>query len=115
MEGWIMHRQEQQRGAQFQSQDKGRNGAPADAVKGREAQDHEFAKADAAPGGEPEAGDYPASAMPHGHADNTPTAPTDRETAVRWDDVVQPERDTRPNDDAAERQRREQAKEQGRS
>lgn len=111
MQVWTIHMQQQQKGAQFQAQGKG-DGAPADAVNNRAAQDHDSAKADAAPGAEPEPGDYPASAMPHGRGDNSPDAPTD--ASRDWDDVVQPEQRPAPARQASEdaealRQRREQA------
>ena len=77
----------QQRGVQFRPQDD----APQEAVKDRAAQDHERAVvAVSGPGepGRPKPGDYPASRLQDGDADNTPSAP---EPTVDWDEVVQPE------------------------
>lgn len=86
-----MHRQQQQMGAQVQRQQShGRGTPPAEAVCGREGQDHEFADQDAAPGAQPRPGSYPASSLPNSTGDNTPGAPSDREREVIWDDIVQP-------------------------
>jgi hypothetical protein len=87
---WKRLRQQQQRGAQFE----GRQGkvrqqgeAPAEAVAGREAQDHDYADLDT--GGEPRSDiDYPADDVPDRKGDITPSRP---EPHVDWDDVVQPE------------------------
>jgi hypothetical protein len=87
---WTLHRQQQQCGAQLHS----RSGTPGDkvrqpgevpdeAVRAREAQDHEQA------GGVPQAGEAPASEIAHRDQDNTPSAPGD--PRVEWDDVVQPQ------------------------
>ena len=82
---WIRHRQQQQRGAQLHNKPR----APADAVEGREAQDHDRADLDVS-GDEPQRGiDYPASGPADRKGDITPSAP---EPSVDWDDVVQPER-----------------------
>ena len=88
---WTRHKQQQQRGVQFKPQDD----APKDAVKDRSAQDHEQAVVAVSPPedgqpepGRPKPGDYPASRMQDGDADNTPSAP---EPTVDWDEVVQPE------------------------
>ena len=79
---WTLHRQQQQCGAQVRQPGE----PPREAVRGREAQDHEQA------GGAPQAGEAPASDMAHRDQDNTPSAP---DPHVEWDDVVQPERQRR--------------------
>lgn len=83
---WTLFRQQQQCGAQLHARsNKARQPGevPAEAVEGREGQDHERA------GGPPQPGaDYPASELPNRDQDNTPTAP---EPHVEWDEVVQPE------------------------
>ena len=91
---WKWHPQQQQRGAQLDPlKGKRRAGgeAPAEAVAGREVQDHD---ADLqVSDGEPQRGiDYPATNPPERKGDITPTA---AEPHVEWDDVVQPERHSR--------------------
>jgi hypothetical protein len=84
---WSLHRQQQQRGAQLGDK------PPKEATRDRSAQDHEQA------GGEPQAGESPASPIEHREQDNTPSAPDPR---VDWDEVVQPQRQQRqgkPYDD----------------
>ncbi|GEM_PF-3005442 len=111
MYGWTLHGQQQQRGTQFQSQ--GRKGPAGErpkgglkeAVRDRSAQDHEFAKDDAAPGQEPEPGAYPASRMVDGDQDNTPGSPA--ADKVDWDEIVQPERAVQGEDRKAEQRRRQ--------
>ena len=81
---WMLHRQQQQCGAQLPSRERGSRqlgDAPGDAGEGREAQDHEQAGETLQPG------DYPASRLEDRDQDITPTAPEPR---VRWDEVVQP-------------------------
>lgn len=93
---WILHRQQQQRGAQLHARP-GSFGAlahrpgevPSEAVADREAQDHEQA------GGLTQPGEAPASELPNRDQDNTPSAP---DPSVEWDDVVQPERQRRGGD-----------------
>lgn len=80
---WTLHRQHQQRGAQVRRPGE----APREAVRGREAQDHEQA------GGVPQPGESPASEIAHRGQDNTPSAPDD--PRVEWDDVVQPQQTLR--------------------
>lgn len=90
---WTMHSQQQQKGAQLPRRpSRSRAQAPDEAVRGRGAQDHEFADQDAAPGAQPKPGAYPASSLPNSTGDNTPTAPDRRDKAVEWDDIVQPRR-----------------------
>ena len=118
MAGWTMHRQQQQKGAQFQSQgttapSKQAEAPPPEAVQGRDAQDHDSAAGDVAPAAEPQPGDYPASDMTHADGDNTPTKHGD--AGRSWDAVVQPEQHPGParqmDNEGAEcvRLRREQA------
>lgn len=86
---WTWLRQQQQRGAQLHNKPRRLGEAPAEAVEGREAQDHEQADLDVS-GGEPQRGiDYPATNPPDRKGDITPSAP---EPSVAWDDVVQPEK-----------------------
>ena len=80
---WTLHRQQQQCGAQVRRPGE----APREAVRGREAQDHEQA------GGAPQPGESPASRIEDRDQDNTPSAPDD--AGLEWDDVVQPERQRR--------------------
>jgi hypothetical protein len=80
---WTLHRQQQQCGAQMRQP----GAPPREAVKGREAQDHEQA------GGVPQPGESPASGIENRDQDNTPSAPD--EPRASWDDVVQPERQRR--------------------
>ncbi|HYD24815.1 MAG TPA: hypothetical protein VEB68_08450 [Croceibacterium sp.] len=93
---WTWLRQQQQRGAQFPSRERdGRapGEAPAEAVEGRAAQQHDEADQDAGGGGTlPPGGDYPASELAHRDGDITPSAPEPR---VEWDAIVQPERQER--------------------
>jgi hypothetical protein len=88
---WSLQSQQQQRGAQLHAR-AGRprqpGEAPADAVAGREAQNHERAAEDVA-GGQPQPGESPASRIEDRDGDITPTAPDPR---ASWDDAVQPER-----------------------
>jgi hypothetical protein len=71
---------------------------PADAVAGREAQDHELA--DVETGGAPQPGRYPADRIPQRDGDITPDAP---DPHVDWDDRVQPMRpDELDPEDAAD-------------
>ena len=79
---WTILKQQQQRGAQIPNPGK----APAEAVKGRAAQDHEQAA------GAPQADESPASRLEHREGDNTPSAPDDEDKRIEWDEVVQPER-----------------------
>lgn len=86
---WLRHRQQQQRGAQLHNKPRTPGEAPAEAVEGREAQDHDRADLDVS-GDEPQRGiDYPASGPADREGDITPSAP---EPSVDWDEVVQPER-----------------------
>ena len=82
---WMLHRQQQQCGAQLPSREGRRQlgEAPSDGVEGREVQDHEQAGETLQPG------DYPTSRVEDRDQDITPTAP---EPHVEWDEVVQPER-----------------------
>jgi hypothetical protein len=88
---WTLHRQQQQCGAQVRRPGE----APREAVKGREAQDHERA------GGVPQPGESPASQIENRDGDpstglrtgDTPSAPD--EPDVEWDNVVQPEHQRR--------------------
>ena len=80
---WTLHRQQQQCGAQVRRPGE----APREAVRGREAQDHEQA------GGAAQPGESPASRIEDRDRDNTPSAPDDPQ--VEWDHVVQPERQRR--------------------
>ena len=82
---WHHIPQQQQRGAQLDRS--GKDAPPADAVAGREAQDHEQAGGDPRSG--PGPGRYPASRIEDREQDNTPDDPDPR---VEWDEVVQPER-----------------------
>ena len=94
---WTRHRQQQQRGAQLHNKPRAAGEAPAEATRGREAQDHDRAALDVS-GDEPQRGiDYPASRPADREGDPatglkagiTPSAP---EPSVDWDKVVQPER-----------------------
>ena len=79
---WHRLPEQQQRGVQIGR--RGKDAAPADAVRDRAAQDHEQA------GGEPGPGNYPASRLEDRDGDeNTPDAPA---PDVDWDERVQPER-----------------------
>lgn len=92
---WTLHRQQQQRGAQMHARaNRGRLAGepPAEAVAGREAQEHEHAALDAA-GEQARPGESPASALENRGQDITPSAP---DPQVSWDEVVQPERDDEP-------------------
>lgn len=106
---WRWLTQQQQRGAQLPPGDSrrpvqddaaadGSGNAPAEAVEGREAQDHDYADLQVSPDGEPQRGiDYPATDVSDRQGDITPSA---GEPQVNWDDVVQPERsDDRAGDD----------------
>ncbi len=107
MDHWTMHRQQQQKGAQIQ---RGKSGAPAEAVRGREAQDHDAARQDAAPGEPPlPPGAYPASSLPNSKGDKTPSVPDDGDPSSDWDNVVQPEQ---AEDARAPHLRRERAADQ---
>ena len=77
---WILMRQQQQLGAQLPARERG--GAPAEAVAGREAQDHEQAGIGAP-------GRAPAARLQDGPGDNTPTAPTPHDG---WADLVEAQR-----------------------
>ena len=93
--GWTWLRQQQQRGAQLPSRD-GRplasGGAPAEAIEGREVQDHDYADLQVSDGEPQRDIDYPATNPPERKGDITPSA---AEPHVEWDDVVQPERHSR--------------------
>ncbi len=92
---WTLHRQQQQRGAQMHARANRERLAgepPADAVAGREAQEHGHAALVAA-GEQPRPGEGPASALGNRGQDITPSAPVPQ---VTWDEVVQPERDEEP-------------------
>ena len=90
---WTTLRQQQQRGAQLPREGERAAGeAPAEAVAGREVQDHDYADLQVSDG-EPQRGsDYPATNPPERKGDITPSAP---EAQVDWDDVVQPEQHRR--------------------
>jgi hypothetical protein len=95
---WTFLRQQQQRGAQVHARDAGKGQqageAPAEAVAGREVQDHDYADLQVSGSDQPRQGDYPATNPPERDNDITPTAP---EAHVEWDEVVQPEQaDQRP-------------------
>ena len=95
---WTFLRQQQQRGAQFPSGG-GRQlgGAPDEATRDREAQDHEQA------GPTEPAGNYPASNPPDRHGgDITPSAPDAADKQVNWDDIVQPEQGARTEGQSGE-------------
>ena len=83
---WTIHRQHQQRGAQMPRPGE----APREAVRGREAQDHEQAGQEVS-GSAPQPGEAPASRIEDRDQDNTPSAP---DPQVDWHDVVQPARET---------------------
>jgi len=93
---WTLHRQQQQCGAQVRRPGE----APREAVRGREAQDHEQAAQDVS-GRAPQPGESPASGIENRDGDpstglrtgDTPSAPD--EPRAGWDDVVQPERQRR--------------------
>ena len=83
---WHLLPQQQQRGARIPRPGE----PPADAVAGREAQDHETADIQTSPTGEPAAGiDHPADPIDRRTGDNTPSAPRPH---VDWDTIVEPER-----------------------
>jgi hypothetical protein len=90
---WHHLPQQQQRGVRVRRPGE----PPADAVAGREAQDHETADIQTSPTGEPDAEiDYPADPIERRTGDNTPSAPRPR---VEWDTIVEPERvDERDNE-----------------
>lgn len=96
--GWTRLSQQQQCGAQLRDrkrQARGAGEAPAEAVAGREVQDHDYADLQVSDG-EPQRGiDYPATNPPERQGDITPSAP---EPQVHWDDVVQPERHSRQSE-----------------
>jgi hypothetical protein len=102
---WTLHGQQQQRGAQLHARGGPPTGrasrrpdeAPAEAVAGREAQEHEHAALDVA-GEMATAGESPASPLENREHDITPTVPEPR---TSWDEVVQPER--RPQHGSTER------------
>jgi len=81
---WTFLKQQQQRGAQLPM----RSRAPAEAVRDREAQEHDRADLDV-PGGRLRQGSYPATSIEHLDGDDTPTAPS---AYVSWDEIVQPEK-----------------------
>ena len=90
---WMLHRQQQQCGAQLPKRPDERQlgEAPAEAVEGREVQDHEQAGETLQPG------DYPASRLEDRARDPSTTlrtgiTPHAPEPRVQWDEVVQPER-----------------------
>lgn len=85
---WHHLPRQQQRGAQF---DPGRKREPpAEAVEGREAQDHDYADIQTSPDGEPATGiDYPADPIERRQQDITPDDP---KPSVNWDTRVEPER-----------------------
>jgi hypothetical protein len=83
---WMLHRQQQQCGAQLpkrRDESRQQGEAPTEAVEDRAAQDHEQAGETLQPG------EYPASRIQDRDQDITPTAP---DSHVEWDEVVQPER-----------------------
>lgn len=87
---WKRLRQEQQRGAQLHARE-GRvrqpGEAPAEAIEDRDAQLHDEADQQVAPGGaEPPV--YPAGRLEDETGDNTPTLP---EPKTAWDGAVQPQ------------------------
>ena len=82
---WTLHRQHQQRGAQIPRPGE----APREAVRGREAQDHEQAAQELS-GSDLQPGEAPASRIEDRAGDITPSAP---DPQVDWDDVVQPARE----------------------
>ena len=100
---WTFLKQQQQRGAQLHARpgakDEARRAggeAPAEAVAGREVQDHDYADLDVSGSTEPMRGiDYPATNPPAREGDITPTAPDAEDKRVDWDEVVQPERQQR--------------------
>jgi hypothetical protein len=99
---WTRMRQQQQRGAQLPERRRARQAgaAPAEAIRDREAQEHDRADL-AVAGGTAQPGPYPASPITSG-GDNTPSAPGG-EPRARWDDVVQPQRPRgRPSDELPE-------------
>ena len=86
---WKRFSQQQQRGAQLHARP---GDAPKEAVKDRDAQQHELADMQVAQTDEPQRGiDYPATNPPDRKGDITPSAPTEAEKQVDWDEVVQPE------------------------
>ena len=95
---WTRLRQEQQRGTHLpEGQRRAAGEAPAEAVAGREVQDHDYADLQVSDG-EPRRGiDYPASDPPGRKGDITPDAP---ESQVDWDAVVQPARHSRQGETA---------------
>ena len=81
---WTFLRQQQQRGAQLPM----RSRPPTEAVKDREAQEHDRADLDVQ-GGRLRQGSYPATPIEHLDGDDTPTTPS---SYVSWDEIVQPEK-----------------------
>ena len=93
---WHRLPEQQQRGVQLPRR---KGEPPADAVAGREAQDHEQADVLTSPDGEPARGiDYPADPVERRTQDITPDDP---DPQVEWDERVQPER---PDEREHERQ-----------
>ena len=89
---WTLLRQQQQRGAQMPPK---AGAAPAEAVAGREAQEHDRADLDTG-GALLQPGEYPASALEQRDGDVSPSAPA---PAGDWDEVVQPEHgEARPDE-----------------
>ena len=88
---WILMPQQQQLGAQLPARERGarQSKAPAEAVAGREAQDHEQA-------GEGAPGRPPAARLEDGPGDNTPTAPTPHNG---WADLTEAQRASTGKDD----------------
>lgn len=68
---WTIMPQQQQRGVQIRR----RGEAPEEAVKDREAQDHDRADQDVSPGDTPRPPVYPAGRLEDEDGDNTPSAP----------------------------------------
>ena len=95
---WIHMPQPQQCGTQFPTQGREREGAPDEAVGGREGMGHRYADLDVSPTGEPQAVgiDYPATNPPERQGDITPGVAEEGNQA--WDDVVQPEHQARQVD-----------------
>jgi len=91
---WALLPRQQQRGAQLHNreiagQKAQAGGAPAEAVKDRDAQQHDYA--DLQVGAQPRSDiDYPTDSVPDRQGDITPTLPDD--ATQTWDDVVQPEK-----------------------
>jgi len=91
---WNRMQQQQQRGAQLHARERGGapGEAPSEAVKDRQAQQHDMADQDVSLESAPQPPVYPAGRLEDEQGDNTPTLP---EGKVDWDDVVQPPRGTR--------------------